>query len=178
MRTSVLQVVTPELAQVATGLEAVEVQSLMLESERLGLLGRRPNRRSTAQRYHPLVREFLEERLLREIGAAGVDELHVAVARWAETTDWRTAAHHFASARRWPDLQRVLDTHVETIVASGAFLAAAFVRRPPRKVVIVRFGRGGSVAGGERDRRPRGDARARRQGGRIGPGLRRRHRSI
>src|SRR3954451_6559791 len=70
MRTSILQVVTPELAQVATDLAAVEVQSLMLESERLGLLGRRPNRRSTAQRYHPLVREFLEERLLREVGNA------------------------------------------------------------------------------------------------------------
>ena len=101
----------------------------MLESERLGLLGRRPNRRSTAQRYHPLVREFLEERLLRDIGSAGVDDLHVAVAEWAESTDWRTAAHHFAAAQRWPDLQRVLDTHVETIVASGAFLAAGdFVR--------------------------------------------------
>jgi len=125
MRTSVLQVVTPELAQVATNLSAVEVQSLILESERLGLLGRRPNRRSTAQRYHPLVREFLEARLLRELGRAGVDELHVTVARWAESTDWRTAAHHFASAQRWDDLQRVLDTHVETIVGSGAFLAAA-----------------------------------------------------
>ncbi|HEY7130757.1 MAG TPA: hypothetical protein VH440_00830, partial [Candidatus Limnocylindrales bacterium] len=124
MRTSVLQVVTPELAQVATGLAAVEVQSLVLESERLGLLGRRPNRRSTAQRYHPLVREFLEARLLREVGRAGVDELHVTVARWAESTDWRTAAHHFASAQRWEDLQRVLDNNVETIVASGAFAAA------------------------------------------------------
>jgi DNA-binding SARP family transcriptional activator len=132
MRTSVLQTVTPELAQVATGLTAIEVQSLMLESERLGLLGQRPNRRSSAQRYHPLVREFLEERLRREIGAAGVDELHVAVARWAESTDWRTAAHHFASARRWPDLQRVLDTYVETIVASGAFTVAAdLLRRLP-----------------------------------------------
>ncbi len=128
MRTSVLQVVTPELAQVATSLSAVEVQSLMLESERLGLLGRRSNRRSTAQRYHPLVREFLEERLRREVGGAGVNELHVAVARWAETTDWRTAAHHFASAQRWPDLQRVLESHVETIVASGAFQSGvAFV---------------------------------------------------
>jgi DNA-binding SARP family transcriptional activator len=124
MRTSVLQVVTPELAQVATNLDAIEVQSLILESERLGLLGRRPNRRSTAQRYHPLVREFLEERLRRDVGGAGVDELHIAVARWAESTDWRTAAHHFASARRWSDLQRVLDTHVETIVASGAFSTA------------------------------------------------------
>jgi len=129
MRTSVLQIVTPELAQVAAGLPAIEVQSLILESERLGLLGRRPNRRSTAQRYHPLVREFLDERLQREIGSAGVDELHITVARWAETTDWRTASHHFASARRWPELQRVLETHVETIVASGAFTAAADLMR-------------------------------------------------
>jgi len=129
MRTSVLQIVTPELAQVAADLPAIEVQSLILESERLGLLGRRPNRRSTAQRYHPLVREFLGDRLRREIGSASVDELHVSVARWAETTDWRTAAHHFAAARRWPDLQRVLDTHVETIIASGAFAAAAGLMR-------------------------------------------------
>jgi ATP/maltotriose-dependent transcriptional regulator MalT/DNA-binding SARP family transcriptional activator len=129
MRTSVLQVVTPELAQVATDLQAVEVQSLILESERLGLLGRRPSRRSTAQRYHPLVREFLEERLLREVGAPGVRELHIKIARWAETTDWRTAAYHFAAAQRWDDLRRVLDTYVETIVASGDFAAAANLLR-------------------------------------------------
>ena len=123
---------TPELAQVATGLAAVEVQSLILESERLGLLGRRPNRRLTAQRYHPLVREFLEDRLRREVGPKGIEELHIRVARWAESTDWRTAAHHYSSAQLWPDLQRVLDTHVETIVASGAFSAAAeFTRQLP-----------------------------------------------
>src|SRR5690349_12537562 len=124
MRTSILQTVTPELVQVATGLGAVEVQSLILESERLGLLGRRPSRRSTAQQYHPLVREFLEERLRRLLGATGVEELHLGVARWSEPSDWRTAAHHFAAARHWTDVQRVLDTHVETIVASGAFAAA------------------------------------------------------
>src|SRR5262249_5207637 len=103
MRTSILQVVTPELAQVATELPAVEVQSLVLESERLGLLGRRPSRRSTAQRYHPLVREFLEERLLRDVGAPGVEALHITIARWAEATGWRHAAHHFAPAPRWGD---------------------------------------------------------------------------
>lgn len=131
MRTSVLQIVTPELAQVATGLSAVEVQSLMLESERLGLLGRRPNRRSADQRYHPLVREFLEDRLLRGVGATGVRELHIAIAAWAEPTDWQTAAHHYTSAERWDDLHRVLDEHLEHIVASGAFVAAALVPRIP-----------------------------------------------
>ena len=132
MQTSLLQVVTPELAQVASGLSAVEVQSLILESERLGLLGRRPSRRSTAQRYHPLVREFLEDRLRRAVGKAGVDALHVTIASWAESTDWRTAAYHYTAASRWAELQRVLDTHVETIVGSGAFSAAAeFIRRLP-----------------------------------------------
>src|SRR5512144_284591 len=59
MRTSILQRVTPELAQVASGLDAVEVQSMITEGERLGLLGRRAKRRPAEQRYHPLVREFL-----------------------------------------------------------------------------------------------------------------------
>src|SRR5258705_905305 len=87
MRTSILQRVTPELAQVATGLEAVEVQSMVTEAERLGMLGRRGKGRSSEQRYHPLVREFLEDRLRREVGASGVDELHLVVARWAEPSD-------------------------------------------------------------------------------------------
>jgi ATP/maltotriose-dependent transcriptional regulator MalT/DNA-binding SARP family transcriptional activator len=134
MRTAILQRVTPELAQVATGLSAIEVQSMVTEAERLGMLGRRSNRRSTEQRYHPLVREFLEDRLERALGTAGVDDLHVAVARWAEPLDWRTAAHHFAASKRWPDLRRVLETHLETIVASGAFSAAAeFVRQFPEQ---------------------------------------------
>jgi DNA-binding SARP family transcriptional activator len=125
MRTSILQRVTPELAQVATGLTSSEVQSMVTDAERLGMLGRRANRRSSEQRYHPLVREFLEDRLRREVGDAGVDALHVAVAEWAEPSDWQTAAHHFAAALRWMELQRVIEANVETIVAVGAFKAAA-----------------------------------------------------
>ncbi|HUQ77882.1 MAG TPA: BTAD domain-containing putative transcriptional regulator [Patescibacteria group bacterium] len=140
MRTSILQRVTPELAQVASGLSSVEVQSMVSDAERLGMLGRRASRRSPEQRYHPLVREFLEERLLRELGTDGVDALHVTVAEWAEPSDWRTAAHHYASARRWPDLLRVLESHLERIVASGAFSAASdFVRQfpdPPRSAAV------------------------------------------
>jgi DNA-binding SARP family transcriptional activator len=125
MRTSLLQRVTPELAQVATGLDAVEVQSMITEAERLGLLGRRAKRRSSEQRYHPLVREFLEDRLRREIGPAGIDDLHVAVATWAEPSDWRTAAYHFAEARRWEALHRVLERHLDTILGTGAFAVAS-----------------------------------------------------
>jgi hypothetical protein len=102
------------------------------------MLGRRANRRSSEQRFHPLVREFLEDRLRREIGNSGVEDLHVAVAAWAEPSDWQTAAHHYAEAGRWRDLQRVLEVGVETIVAVGAFVAAAqlidIVPDPPPSV--------------------------------------------
>ena len=125
MRTSILQRVTPELAQVATGLTAIEVQSMVTEAERLGMLGRRANRRSSDQRYHPLVREFLEDRLRRDVGDSGVDDLHLAIARWAEPSDWQTAGHHFAEARKWGALAKVLDSNIETIVASGSFATAA-----------------------------------------------------
>jgi DNA-binding SARP family transcriptional activator/tetratricopeptide (TPR) repeat protein len=117
--------VTPELAQIASGVDAVEVQSMITEAERLGLLGRRAKRRSAEQRYHPLVREFLEDRLRREVGPAGVNALHVAVATWAEPHDWRTAAHHFSAANRASALRKVLEAHIGTVVASGAFVAAA-----------------------------------------------------
>jgi len=138
MRTSIVQRVTPELAQVATGMTATEVKSMITDAERLGMLGRRANRRSSDQRFHPLVREFLEDRLRREIGDSGVDDLHVAVATWADPSDWQTAAHHYAEARRWSDLQRVLESSVETIVAVGAFVSAAnlidLVPDPPQSV--------------------------------------------
>lgn len=152
MRTSILQRVTPELAQVASGMTATEVQALVTEAERLGMLGRRASRRSTEQRYHPLVREFLEERLRREVGLEGIDELHLAVARWAETTDWQTAAHHYAAARRWDDLLRVLELHLETIVGLGAFaVAATFITSlpnvPDSAAVEVMYSRQASVEG-------------------------------
>ena len=132
MRTAILQRLTPELAQIASSLTAAEVASMVADAERLGMLGRRSGRQSPEQRFHPLVREFLEERLRREIGDDGMAALHVKVADWAEARDWRTAAHHYAAARRWPDLQRVLESHLERIVASGAFSTAAdYIRQFP-----------------------------------------------
>ena len=64
---------------------------MVTDAERLGMLGRRANRRSTEQRYHPLVRDFLEDRLGRGLGGRS-RELHTSVGRWAEPSDWRTAA--------------------------------------------------------------------------------------
>jgi DNA-binding SARP family transcriptional activator len=71
------------------------------------------------------VREFLEDRLRREIGGSGVDELHVRIAQWAEPHDWHTSAYHFATARHERDLVRVIDAHLATIVGAGAFATAS-----------------------------------------------------
>ena len=63
MRTSILQIVTADLAAVVTDLDPDDVARLTGAAERLTLLTR-PSRTSRGQqRYHPLVREFLEARL-------------------------------------------------------------------------------------------------------------------
>jgi DNA-binding SARP family transcriptional activator len=49
----------------------------------------------------------------------------MAVARWAEPTDWQAAAHHWMEADRGTDVLRVVEANLETIVASGAFSLAA-----------------------------------------------------
>jgi DNA-binding SARP family transcriptional activator len=75
------------------------------------------------------VREFLEDRLRREIGPSGVDELHVRIAQWAEPHDWQSAAYHYATARRELDLVRVIDRHLAAIVGAGASAAASELHR-------------------------------------------------
>ena len=63
MRTSILQIVTADLAAVVTDLDPDDVARLTAAAERLTLLTR-PSRTSRGQqRFHPLVREFLEARL-------------------------------------------------------------------------------------------------------------------
>ncbi|HET7168873.1 MAG TPA: hypothetical protein VFI69_06685, partial [Candidatus Limnocylindrales bacterium] len=62
METSILQVVTPELAEVVSGREAADVARLTASAERLTLLSRLSGAPRTHQRYHPLVRGFLEAR--------------------------------------------------------------------------------------------------------------------
>ena len=71
METSILQVVTPELAEVVSGRDPAEVARLTAAAERLTLLSRLSGGPRTHQRYHPLVREFLEARLRATDGAAG-----------------------------------------------------------------------------------------------------------
>jgi LuxR family maltose regulon positive regulatory protein len=80
MRTSILQVVSPDLASVVAGVDALEMARLSTAAERLTLLTR-PSRVSRGpQRYHPLVREFLEARLRSTLSPVAVAALHHRVA--------------------------------------------------------------------------------------------------
>ena len=140
MRTSVLQAVEPEQAEVATGLDSATVAALIAESERLGLLSRRQGASRQGHRYHPLVREFLEARLRRDVGDRVVADLHRDVARWAEAADWQAACFHYAEAGDTEDLHRILNESIESIVGTGEIaLAAGYLDRFPPETTTAGF---------------------------------------
>jgi ATP/maltotriose-dependent transcriptional regulator MalT len=98
VRSSVVRVITPEV-----------VRSLDLPHdlgdrvERAGILLRRPADGSAFE-YHPLLREFLQERLRSEYGDAEQRRLHATVApALTEAGDGIGAVEHWLQAQRWPD---------------------------------------------------------------------------
>jgi ATP/maltotriose-dependent transcriptional regulator MalT/DNA-binding SARP family transcriptional activator len=125
MRTAILQVVTPELAEVVTGQSTSEVSRLMAAAERVTLLGRRARGPRTELRYHPLVREFLEARLARDFGVDAVRDLHRTVASHAESRDWRIAAHHHWAAGDHTQAYAIIDASAQIILGRGEYLVAA-----------------------------------------------------
>ena len=140
MQTSILQVVTQELAAVVTGMDGEDVIRLTAAAERLTLLGRRAGGPRTQLRYHPLVREFLESRLDRDVGAASVRALHERVARHAERSDWRTAAHHYSMAGDRARAYEVIDGAAQDIVAKGEYsLTEAYLPHPDEGVERASF---------------------------------------
>jgi len=124
MRTSILPVVTPALAQLATEREPHAVRALIRAAEGMALLTRRGETNREAWRYHPLVRGFLQHRLAREFGPAANREGHLRVAHGAKHQDWRVAAHHFAEVGDWAELASVLDNATPEIMAQGDYAQA------------------------------------------------------
>jgi ATP/maltotriose-dependent transcriptional regulator MalT/DNA-binding SARP family transcriptional activator len=131
MRTSILRVVEPDVASVAASLDERNARRRIEAAERVGLLGRRGETR-WSHRYHPLVQQFLVERLRRTIGTPAVLELHRAVARYGEYRDWRLAIHHWAAAGDGPDVHRVLASAIPSVMGTGEFaLAESYLERFP-----------------------------------------------
>ncbi len=128
METSILQVVTPELAEVVSGRESSDVARLTTAAERLTLLSRQSGAPRTHQRYHPLVRGFLEARLRSMDGPDAVAALHRQAAIASASTDWKTAAHHYREAGDTEAMLGVVASAIPTIMGDGQYaLAEAFI---------------------------------------------------
>ena len=133
MRTSILQVVTPALAEAVTGLSATDVRRLTTAAERFSLLSRRGSGQRDHLRYHPLVRDFLESRLEKSVASHDeVIALHRLVAAAAEAGDWRLACHHYAQIGDEAGVVRTIDRAVEEIIARGDVLVAEAYLAPLR----------------------------------------------
>lgn len=144
MATSVLQIVTPELARTVSRESVEVVDQLLLDAERLALLSRIAGGPRTHRRYHPLVREFLEGRLVAAVGAAAVAAIHRDVAEATAGADWRLSAHHFREAGDLEAVVSTLNSAIPTIMANAQYVhAESFItgipaeRRPPGSSLVT-----------------------------------------
>ncbi len=132
MRAALLQSVYPKLAAVVGEVDDLDAGRLVAEAERIGLLSRRSDTHAGGRRYHPLVQEFLEARLRREVGDDEIVRLHRLIAHHAAESDWRLAAHHFAAAGDIDELHQLVEASLPSIMAGGDFaIAESFIDRLP-----------------------------------------------
>ncbi len=123
-RCALLHVATPQLAATAAGVSIPEARRLLDVTEEAGLLSRRGRTGQAGRLLHPLVRSFLEGRLLEAVGPDGISEIHARIAAVAEANSWWLAGHHYAAAGRGDDVARVLAASLEAILGSGGAQAA------------------------------------------------------
>jgi LuxR family maltose regulon positive regulatory protein len=120
-RSCLLAVVTPELAAAAAEVTPEAARGFLDVAESAGLMSRRGRTGQAGRLFHPLVRTFLEGRLLDAVGEAAVRQIHARIARVAEPASWSVAAHHYAAAGLVDDAVRVLSASVPVILGSGAY---------------------------------------------------------
>ncbi len=124
MKTSLLDTVEPVLGSVAAGTSPEATRAAITEGELIGLFSRTGPHTRDQVRAHPLVRDFLQARLLRSVGREAVVAIHHAVAVAAEPIDWRISGHHYVAAGSTDDARRVLADAIESILATGEYAAA------------------------------------------------------
>ncbi len=141
MRSSILQVVTPDLARVATDLDADSVARLTESAEFLTLLTRRSKTSRGQLRFHPLVRDFLEDRLRHTISASDVRNLHYRIAEVAARSDWRIAAHHFGEAGDYSAVATTIAAAIPEIMGSAEYaIAGELIEQTPAELRPDAFG--------------------------------------
>ena len=116
LSTSILQQITPEVAERLTGVH--EGRKALDELEQRGLFTNRLDEERF--RYHNLFREFLERRLVAERSESEVVGLHIHAASYFETSaQWPEAIHHYLRAGLQRQAARLIAKYGEEVVAEG-----------------------------------------------------------
>lgn len=133
LSTSILQQITPELAERLTG--AHDGRRELLDLEQRGLFTNRLD--DHRYRYHNLFRDFLERRLISERSEAEVIGLHIHAASYFETTEqWPEAIHHYLRAGLQRQAARLIAKHGEEVVAQGRLgLVDEWLQQLPDKTI-------------------------------------------
>ncbi len=133
--TSILQQITPELAERMTGVADGSRQ--LAELEQRGLFTNRLGDEEERYRYHGLFRDFLERRLITERTEAEVVGLHIHAASYYETTlQWPQAIHHYLKAGLQRQAARLIAKYGEEVVAEGRLgLIDEWLQQLPPKTI-------------------------------------------
>ena len=116
LSTSILQQITPEVAERLAGVH--DGRKELIDLEQRGLFTNRLD--EVRYRYHNLFREFLERRLIAERSEAEVVGLHIHAASYFETTEqWPEAIHHYLRAGLQRQAARLIAKYGEEVVAEG-----------------------------------------------------------
>ena len=108
---SLLARISPHLVAAATAdprpVSVRQISVCLYRAEDAGMISRAAAG-SRRWRFHPLIREFLQGRLLASLSAEQLTAMHLRIAVAAEPSDWLTATHHYLEAGRPDDGMRVL----------------------------------------------------------------------
>lgn len=116
LSTSILQQITPEVAERLAGVHDGRRELIGLEHR--GLFTSRLD--DVRFRYHNLFREFLERRLITDRSEAEVIALHIHAASYFDTTEqWPEAIHHYLRAGLQRQAARLIAKYGEDVAAGG-----------------------------------------------------------
>ena len=133
LTTSILQQITPEVAERLAGVHDGSKELLGLEHRGLFTSRLDENR----YRYHNLFRDFLERRLVAERSEAEVVGLHIHAASYFETSEqWPEAIHHYLRAGLQRQAARLIAKYGEESVAEGRLgLVDEWLRQLPEEAI-------------------------------------------
>ena len=116
LSTSILQQITPEIAERLAGVHDGRRELAQLEHR--GLFTHRLD--ADRFRYHNLFREFLQRRLLDDRSRSEVVGLHIHAASYFETTQlWPEAIHHYLEAGLQRQAARLIAKYGEEVATEG-----------------------------------------------------------